>query len=46
MPLNELIPIINKLQEAFAPLDIPPVDLPQVCERVLAIVQLTLNPKP
>ena len=28
--MNELIPIINKLQEAFAPLDIPPVDLPQI----------------
>ncbi|EKX42816.1 hypothetical protein GUITHDRAFT_40367, partial [Guillardia theta CCMP2712] len=27
---NELIPVMNKLQEAFAPLDIPPVDLPQI----------------
>mmetsp|Transcript_26133 Transcript_26133/g.60319 ORF Transcript_26133/g.60319 Transcript_26133/m.60319 type:complete len:676 (-) Transcript_26133:628-2655(-) len=30
MPLNELIPIINKLQEAFAPLGIAPIDLPQI----------------
>ena len=30
MPLNDLIPIINQLQEAFAPLGIPPIDLPQV----------------
>mmetsp|Transcript_22599 Transcript_22599/g.53413 ORF Transcript_22599/g.53413 Transcript_22599/m.53413 type:complete len:794 (-) Transcript_22599:1916-4297(-) len=30
MPLNELIPIVNQLQEAFAPLGIPPIDLPQI----------------
>mmetsp|Transcript_16669 Transcript_16669/g.45384 ORF Transcript_16669/g.45384 Transcript_16669/m.45384 type:complete len:250 (+) Transcript_16669:55-804(+) len=30
MPLNDLIPIINRLQEAFAPLGIPPIDLPQI----------------
>eukprot|EP00286_Rhodomonas_abbreviata_P023109 CAMPEP_0181296234 /NCGR_PEP_ID=MMETSP1101-20121128/4588_1 /TAXON_ID=46948 /ORGANISM="Rhodomonas abbreviata, Strain Caron Lab Isolate" /LENGTH=787 /DNA_ID=CAMNT_0023401071 /DNA_START=45 /DNA_END=2408 /DNA_ORIENTATION=+ len=30
MPLNELIPIINQLQEAFAPCAIGPIDLPQI----------------
>ncbi len=44
MPLNDLIPIINQLQEAFAPLGIPPIDLPQVitkCRQIGCSFQLT-----
>jgi hypothetical protein len=42
MPLSELIPMVNQLQEAFAPLGIPPIDLPQASAMLISLFEKML----